>query len=82
MTVYFNAHSDWFKCFDEYHIKQIDSIFPFVCALIDAQKVSKCGESKKSTPFALFTLRHLEFALFDGFVSNMKASACAVNYYA
>ena len=29
---------DWLQCFDKYYIKQIDSIFPCVCTLIDAQK--------------------------------------------
>ena len=36
-------YSDWLKSFDEYYIKQIDLIFLWVCSLIDAQKMSKCG---------------------------------------
>ena len=62
------ARSDWLKCFDEYYIKQIDSIFSCVCTLIDAQKTSKCGENNSHATrlrlvayfFVLATLwRHL-----------------------
>jgi len=36
-------------CAYNYYIKEIDSTFPCICTLIDAQMMSKCGENKSHT---------------------------------